>query len=150
LKVRGMATRRVARSREPAEFAANDTIRQIMNESEGDAQPAPIADRDLKAKTRYPVRAEPAKGVGLAAPKHEITGQVRALIPQSATGCGCWARLHSILAARAATDEAEIARVRDDLATRDATVPMQPKTRWARRLHAPAGTTLTSTAEGRS
>lgn len=80
LKVQGVTVHRFGLSREPAEFAANDTIRQIMQESEGDDLPAFLVDGVLKAKARYPARAELADWIGLAAPKLEITEQVRELI----------------------------------------------------------------------
>lgn len=80
LKAQGVTVRRFGLSREPAEFAANDTIRQIIQESEGDDLPAFLVDGVLKAKARYPARAELADWVGLAAPKLEITEQVRELI----------------------------------------------------------------------
>ncbi len=80
LKAQGVSVRRFGLSREPAEFAANDTIRQIMQESEGDDLPAFLVDDALKARARYPSRAELAEWAGLAAPKLEITEQVRELI----------------------------------------------------------------------
>lgn len=90
LKAQGVTVRRFALSREPAEFAANDTIRQIMQESEGDELPAFIVDGALKAKARYPNRAELAEWTGLAAPKLEITEQVRELIAiGAAIGASC-------------------------------------------------------------
>lgn len=80
LKAQGVIVRRFGLSREPAEFAANDTIRQIMQDSEGDDLPAFLVDGVLMAKARYPARAELAEWAGLAAPKLEITEQVRELI----------------------------------------------------------------------
>lgn len=80
LKAQGVTVRRFGLSREPAEFAANDTIRRIMQDSEGDDLPVFMVDGVLKAKGRYPARAEMAEWVGLAAPKLEITEQVRELI----------------------------------------------------------------------
>lgn len=67
LKAQGVTVRRFGLSREPAEFAANDTIRQIMQESDGDDLPVFLVEGVLKAKARYPARAELAEWVGLAA-----------------------------------------------------------------------------------
>ncbi|MFN4153853.1 MAG: arsenite efflux transporter metallochaperone ArsD [Paracoccaceae bacterium] len=80
LKTQGVSVQRFGLSREPAEFAANDTIRQIMQDSEGDDLPVFLIDGTLKAKARYPSRTELADWAGLAAPKLEITVQVRELI----------------------------------------------------------------------
>jgi len=68
LKAQGVTVRRFGLSREPAEFAANDTIRQIMHESGGDDLPVFLVDGALKARARYPDRAELAEWVGLSAP----------------------------------------------------------------------------------
>lgn len=90
LKAQGASVQRFGLSREPAEFAANDTIRQIMQESEGDDLPAFLVDGVLKAKARYPSRAELAEWAGLDAPGLEITEQVRELIALGAAiGASC-------------------------------------------------------------
>ncbi|MBW6506514.1 MAG: arsenite efflux transporter metallochaperone ArsD [Rhodobacteraceae bacterium] len=93
LKEQGVTVRRYGLSREPTEFAANETIRQIMQESEGDDLPAFLVDGALKAKARYPARAELAEWVGLAAPQagRSVTassccGSAKAE-PAAATGC---------------------------------------------------------------
>lgn len=80
LKAPGVSMRRFGLSREPAEFAANDTIRQIMQDSEGDDLPAFLVDGALKAKARCPSRAELAEWAGLAAPNLKITEQMREAI----------------------------------------------------------------------
>ncbi|MDM7459671.1 MAG: arsenic metallochaperone ArsD family protein, partial [Paracoccus sp. (in: a-proteobacteria)] len=80
LKAQGVSVRRFGLSREPAEFAANDTIREIMQDSQGDDLPVFLVDGVLKAKARYPTRAELSAWARLAAPKPEITAQVRELI----------------------------------------------------------------------
>lgn len=97
LKAQGVSVQRFGLSREPAEFAANDTIRQIMLESEGDDLPAFIVDGALKAKARYPSRDELAEWAGLAAPKVEITaalaskatGSAEKLPPEATTASEC-------------------------------------------------------------
>jgi len=66
LKAQGVSVQRFGLSREPAEFAANDTIRQIMQDSEGDDLPVFLIDGALKAKARYPSRAELAEWAGIA------------------------------------------------------------------------------------
>lgn len=80
LKAQGVRVQRFGLSREPAEFAASDTIHRIMHDSEGDDLPAFIVDGALKAKAHYPNRAELAEWTGMDAPKLEFTGQVREVI----------------------------------------------------------------------
>jgi AhpD family alkylhydroperoxidase len=80
LKAQGVTVQRFGLSREPAEFAANATIRRIMQGSDGDDLPVFLVDGVVKAKARYPRRAELAEWTGLSAPKLEITEQVRELI----------------------------------------------------------------------
>ncbi len=90
LKAKGVTVQRFGLSREPAEFAANDAIRQIMQDSEGDDLPVFLVDGVLKAKARYPARAELAAWAGITAPKLEITEQVRELIALGAAiGASC-------------------------------------------------------------
>lgn len=90
LKAQGLTVQRFGLSREPAEFAANDTIRQIMQDSEGDDLPAFVVDGVLKAKARYPSRAELAEWTGITAPRLKITEQVRELIALgAAVGASC-------------------------------------------------------------
>ena len=81
LKTQGVTVRRFGLSREPTEFAANDTIRQIMQDSEGDDLPVFLVDGALKAKARYPARAELADWVG-------VTGAQIALAQQSSACYG--------------------------------------------------------------
>jgi len=68
LKAQGVTVRRFGLSREPAAFAANDTIRQIMQDSGGDDLPVFLLDGALMARARYPRRAALAEWAGLAAP----------------------------------------------------------------------------------
>lgn len=90
LKAQGVSVQRFGLSREPAEFAANDTIRQIMQDSEGDDLPVFMINGALKAKAHYPSRAELADWTGINAPKLEITEQVRELIALGAAiGASC-------------------------------------------------------------
>lgn len=90
LKAQGVSVQRFGLSREPAEFAANDTIRQIMQDSEGDDLPVFLVDGAIKAKARYPARAELTEWAGISAPKLEITEQVRELIALGAAiGASC-------------------------------------------------------------
>jgi len=78
LKAQGVSVQRFGLSREPSKFAANDTIRQIMQDSEGDDLPVFMVNGALKAKARYPDRAELAEWTGVTAPKREITERVQA------------------------------------------------------------------------
>ena len=90
LKEQGVRVQRFGLSREPAEFADNDTIRQIMQDSEGDDLPVFLVDGALKAKAHYPSRAELADWAGINAPKLAITEQVCELIALGAAiGAGC-------------------------------------------------------------
>ena len=90
LKAQGVTVQRFGLSREPAEFAANDIIRQIMQESDGDDLPVFMVDGALMAKARYPSRVELAGWAGIATPEIEITGQLRELIALGAAiGASC-------------------------------------------------------------
>lgn len=93
LKAQGVRVQRFGLSREPAEFAANDTIRQIMQGSEGDDLPVFLVDGSFKAKARYPARAELAEWVGIAedaaAPAHQASACCGAASKQSAVSSGC-------------------------------------------------------------
>ncbi|ULB12465.1 arsenite efflux transporter metallochaperone ArsD (plasmid) [Cereibacter azotoformans] len=85
LKAQGVTVSRFGLSREPAEFAANETIRQIMQESEGDDLPAFLVNGTLVAKARYPDRMELAGWTGLA------SGSCEADAGQVATPSACCA-----------------------------------------------------------
>ncbi len=90
LKAQGVHIQRFGLCREPAEFAANDTIRQIMQDSEGDDLPVFMVDGALKAQARYPGQAELAEWAGMDAPM--IAEQVPARRPSTqeaaaATAC---------------------------------------------------------------
>jgi hypothetical protein len=67
LKAQGVSVQRFGLSREPGEFAANDEVRKIMQDSEGDDLPVFLVDGALKAKARYPSRAELADWAGVTA-----------------------------------------------------------------------------------
>jgi hypothetical protein len=81
LKAQGVSVRRFGLSREPAEFAANDTIRQIMQDSDGDDLPVFMVDGTVKAKARHPSRTELTEWAGLA-------GQPIAETPGASSCCG--------------------------------------------------------------
>jgi AhpD family alkylhydroperoxidase len=90
LKAQGVRVRRFGLSREPAEFAGNDTICRIMQESEGDDLPAFLVDGKLAANARNPSRGELAEWAGVHSGKLEITEQVRELIALGAAiGASC-------------------------------------------------------------
>lgn len=80
LKAQGVTVQRFGLSREPAAFAANDTVRQILQDSEGDDLPVFLVDGALKAKARYPARAELADWVG-------VTDAPGAAVQQPAPSC---------------------------------------------------------------
>ncbi|MFN4102074.1 MAG: arsenite efflux transporter metallochaperone ArsD [Pararhodobacter sp.] len=67
LKAQGISVRRFGLSREPAEFAAHDEVRRILQDSGGDDLPVFLVDGALKAKACYPARAELAEWAGVAA-----------------------------------------------------------------------------------
>lgn len=79
LKRQGVRVQRFGLSRDPAEFAANDIIRQILQDSDGDDLPVFLVDGALKAKARYPARAELAGWAGVA--------DTSAAVPQIASCC---------------------------------------------------------------
>ena len=66
LKGQGVTVRRFGLGREPSEFAANETIRKLMEDSDGDDLPAFLVDGRLFAKAHYPSRAELAGWTGVA------------------------------------------------------------------------------------
>jgi len=76
LKAQGVTVRRFGLSREPAEFATNEIIRHIIQESDGDDLPVFMVDGALKAKARYPSRAELAAWTSTAAPKPQVAEAV--------------------------------------------------------------------------
>lgn len=85
LKAHGVTVQRFGLSREPAEFAANDTIRRIMHDSDGDDLPVFLVDGALKAKARYPSREELAKWVGVSA---AVIPQVSEKATTASSCCG--------------------------------------------------------------
>jgi len=82
LKAKGVTVRRFGLSREPTEFAANDTIRKLMEDSDGDDLPAFLVDGRLFAKAHYPSRAELAGWTGIAL-------EAAAAEPAIAAASGC-------------------------------------------------------------
>ncbi|MDM7459035.1 MAG: arsenite efflux transporter metallochaperone ArsD [Paracoccus sp. (in: a-proteobacteria)] len=80
LNAQGVSVQRFGLSREPAEFAGNDMIRKIMQDSQGDDLRVVLVDGVLKAKARYSARAELAAWIGHTAPDREITAQMREAI----------------------------------------------------------------------
>lgn len=97
LKAQGVRVQRFGLSREPVEFAANDTIRQILHDSYGDALPVFLVDGALKAKARYPARAELAGWAGVADTSAAATMATSCCGPaqanaDKATGCCCGAK----------------------------------------------------------
>lgn len=90
LKAQGVSVRRISLSQEPAEFAANDKIRQLMHDSDGDDLPAFLADGALVARARYPSRAELAAWTGVGAPEAQLAARERELVALGAAiGAGC-------------------------------------------------------------
>lgn len=66
LKAQGVQVQRFGLGREPAEFVANPVVHQILQDSEGDDLPVFLVDGALKAKARYPDRAELAAWTGVS------------------------------------------------------------------------------------
>lgn len=87
LKAQGVTVQRFGLSREPEAFVANEAIRQLMQESEGDDLPAFMVGDVLKAKGRYPDRAELAGWFGI-----EAVETVAATAPSSCCGGGAGTR----------------------------------------------------------
>lgn len=89
LQAQGVAVRRFGLSREPAEFAANDTIRQIMQDSEGDDLPVFLVDGALMAQARYPSRGELASWTGIDAPDVATEKPASCCGPAKDRAAGC-------------------------------------------------------------
>ncbi|MCC5992717.1 MAG: arsenite efflux transporter metallochaperone ArsD [Rhodobacteraceae bacterium] len=93
LRAQGVIVRRFGLSREPAEFAANDIIRHILQDSAGDDLPVFLVDGELKAKARYPGRAGLAGWVGvndtpaILAPTASSGRDSSAPAPMPTSGC---------------------------------------------------------------
>ncbi|MBR2573396.1 MAG: arsenite efflux transporter metallochaperone ArsD [Loktanella sp.] len=87
LKAQGVTVQRFGLSREPTKFVANNTIRQIMQDSEGDDLPVFMVGEVLKAKGRYPSRAELAEWTNITTEKVVIPTQETKLAPAKATRC---------------------------------------------------------------
>jgi AhpD family alkylhydroperoxidase len=111
LKAQGVTVQRFGLSREPAEFGTNDTIRKIMQDSEGDDLPVFLVDGALKAKARYPSRAELTEWTGIKTPEIEITEQVRELIALGAAigaSCDPCLKFHTKKAAEVGLSDAQM------------------------------------------
>lgn len=81
LRAQGVRVQRFGLSREPAEFVANDQMRDLMQASGGDDLPAFVLDGKLVAKAQYPSRTELAGWAGI-----ETLGDV----PKTkSSGCCC-------------------------------------------------------------
>ncbi|WFE75312.1 arsenite efflux transporter metallochaperone ArsD [Roseinatronobacter sp. S2] len=81
LRAQGVAVQRFGLSREPAEFVANDQIRDLMQASGGDDLPAFVVDGKLVAKAHYPDRIEMAAWAGVAVDQE--------MPPSKRGGCCC-------------------------------------------------------------
>jgi len=79
LRAQGVQVQRFGLSREPAEFVANDLIRDLMQASGGDDLPAFVVDGKLVAKAHYPDRTELAAWAGVA----------QEMPPSKSGGCCC-------------------------------------------------------------
>jgi hypothetical protein len=91
LQAQGVTLRRLGLGREPAEFAANATIRQIMQDGDGDDLPVFVVDSAMKAKARDPKRAELAEWAGLTdVPMREAIAVGRMGRQASAGPSGGW------------------------------------------------------------
>lgn len=66
LKAQGVNVGRFGLSRAPAELAASKTIRQIMQESDGDDLPVFLVNGRLFARAHYPCRAGLERWAGIA------------------------------------------------------------------------------------
>lgn len=81
LRAQGVQVQRFGLSREPAEFVANDLIRDLMQASGGDDLPAFLVDGKLVSKAHYPDRTELAAWAGVAL-AHEMPAS-------KPSGCCC-------------------------------------------------------------
>ena len=65
LKTNGIDVTRINLSQEPAAFAANDTVKSVLERSGVDGLPVILLGNDLHSSGRYPARSELAKMAGI-------------------------------------------------------------------------------------
>ncbi|MBL4811076.1 MAG: arsenite efflux transporter metallochaperone ArsD [Rhodobacteraceae bacterium] len=80
LKSKGVAVTRINLSQEPARFAANETVKTVLEQSGVDGLPIVMVEGAMNSNGRYPDREELA---GFA----NIAYLAEATIPESGTGC---------------------------------------------------------------
>lgn len=80
LKSEGVRVTRINLSQEPAEFAANKQVSDVLQKSGIEGLPVVLIDSEMRSSGRYPDRAELAGWVNVAA-KPDISG------PAKSTGC---------------------------------------------------------------
>ena len=83
LKSNGVDVTRINLSQEPAEFAANETVKSVLESAGVDGLPVILLGDEMHSSGRYPARAELAKMMGV-----EYTPDASDAVEKSAnTGC---------------------------------------------------------------
>lgn len=83
LKSEGISVTRINLSQEPAEFAANNAVKTILQDAGVDGLPVILIDGQMQSSARYPARAELADMVGIT-----LTPDAGAPAePTQSTGC---------------------------------------------------------------
>jgi len=85
LKSEGVNVTRINLSQEPAEFAANDAVKTVLQDVGVDGLPVIVIDGKMQSSARYPARAELAGMTG-------VTLTTKAPTPENQTqssGCCC-------------------------------------------------------------
>jgi len=83
LKSNGVDVTRINLSQEPAEFAANETVKSVLESAGVDGLPVILLGEDMHSSGRYPARAELAEMAGV-----EFTPDAGDAAEKSAsTGC---------------------------------------------------------------
>lgn len=81
LKSKGVTVTRINLSQEPAAFAANDTVKTVLQNDGVEGLPVILHETQLHSSGRYPARAELADMAGLVSDDSDVKTET--------TGCGC-------------------------------------------------------------
>ncbi len=94
LDTNGISVTRINLSQEPAEFAANDIVKSVLEKSGVDGLPVVLFGSEMHSSGRYPARAELAKLAGVefvptaeAKPKSSCCGSDDSAAEDAQSGC---------------------------------------------------------------
>jgi len=79
LKSRGVSVTRINLSQEPAKFAANDTVKTVLESKGVEGLPVVLTGGEMSSSGRYPDRAELARFTGVSFVADDA--------PAASTGC---------------------------------------------------------------